>query len=142
MYDAQKYRREARVAYHVFTNVANRKLALMDMKFIRHFEVFKTLYNTGTLVGFLIQIAIELRDMLTRMTSKFLRDYLITRCYEEVAIDIGTINSFFLRRQIDKERLQLLQNYKVRILNELIPIEDEKLNELQDELEKTKGAIT
>ena len=71
LYNTREYPRGSKTIYSVFSNVANRNVTVMDMRFLRHFEIFSHLYNKKILVEILTQIAFELKDMLSRMTPIF-----------------------------------------------------------------------
>jgi hypothetical protein len=140
LYNTCEYARGSKTIYSVFSNVANRNIAVMDMRFLRHFEIFSHLYNKKILVEILTQIAFELKDMLSRMTPNFLRKYVLTRCYEEIAIDLSINDNLLLKatKQTDEVKLKELQNYKVKVLKDLIPIERERIKEMEEELKWQK----
>jgi hypothetical protein len=140
---ADEYGRDKRIIHKVFTNVSNSNIGIIDLHFLQHFNVFEKLYNVKTLVEILTQIAIELKDMISRMTPKFLKNYILTRCYEEITIDISINNNFFLKamKQVNEGKLEELHNYKVKVLHELIPIERERLEEMEEELKVEKVSL-
>ena len=69
-----------------------------------------------------------------------MREYVLTRCYEEIAIDLSINDNLLLKamKQTDEVKLKELQNYKVKVLKDLIPIERERIKEMEEELKWQK----
>ena len=72
----------------ITSEISNKK---QDLRFLNCFQVFDEIYDTKTKVDIILQIARELENLVSERTSEFLRDYVITRCYDEVTIKIADI---------------------------------------------------
>ena len=100
------------------------------------------IYDTKTKVDIILKIAKELENLISEMTSEFLREYVITRCYDEVRIKIAEIQErqgkyilkYKMRRVFGRSTIEemeiaeaeieranydinRLEQYKVKILN-------------------------
>ena len=77
------------------------------------------------------------------MMPNFLREYVLIRCYEEIVIDLSINNNLFLKamKQTDEVKFKELQNYKVKVLKDLIPIEREWIKEKEEDLKMTQESL-
>ena len=77
------------------------------------------------------------------MMPNFLREYVPIRCYEEIVIDLSINNNLLLKamKQTDEVKFKELQNYKVKVLKDLIPIEREWIKEKEEDLKMTQESL-
>ena len=144
----------------ITSEISNKK---QDLRFLNCFQVFDEIYDTKTKVDIILQIARELENLVSERTSEFLRDYVITRCYDEVTIKIADIQksemihnlrhkcaddlvvqrvkkwkSLKLKRKEQIIELDRLEQYKEKILYKLIPITKSRLENMMEDLKTTK----
>jgi hypothetical protein len=115
-----------------------------EFDFLGYFDVF----GNADKVKLLVQIATELNSNLITYSREYLKYYIMKRCYEEISIWLDIQDNFFIKkfsrfmkkRDIeDSDKLTAeLRNFKINIINELIPIHENMLVDLKIDLKKTK----
>lgn len=111
---------------------------IVNLEFLEYFDVFTELYGLNVRNSILIDIALELENLLPRVTSEFLKDYIIQRCYEEIKSDIALRNhplSILSKTQKDANANDTLEKYRLKVLKSLIPIQNAKMEEMKRDLE-------
>jgi hypothetical protein len=112
-----------------------------DFEFLQYFDVFEK-----EKVDLLLEIALELQFQLKTLTPEYLRNYILNRCYDEITIDLSILDNPLFRhlsnlshipkfRKTEQETnlILKLRNYKLKILNELMSSEQNRLKEMEQE---------
>lgn len=117
-------------------------LNIVNLEFLEFFDIFVELYGVKIRNNLLIDIALELENLLNRVTQEFLRDYIIQRCYEEIKMDIAIRSDPFYRLasipQETEDENALLEEYKTKVLRILIPLQSAKLDEMRQDFNDNK----
>ncbi len=101
-----------------------------EFEFLEYFDIFKGRQR----VNLLIEIAVELQFQLKTLTPEYLRYYVLNRCNDEMTFWLGIENNVLsLQRKKKSKRQDELTNYKIKVLNELISIEDDRLKRRKQE---------
>lgn len=74
-------------------------------------------------------------------THEYLKHYIIIRCYEEISI-LLTIEDYplyrLLKRKNDNKLKSDLRNSKLKVLDELIPLDEDRLRLMKNERKELK----
>ena len=132
-----------KINYKIINSVLKNLCTYPEFDFLQYLDIFGK-----EKVDLLIEIAVELQFNLMTYSREYLRYYIIKRCQEEisfwVAIEDNTLTKKFSRLMKKKEIQNLnelikeLSNYKIKILYELIPIEQNNLEFMMIDLNRTK----
>jgi hypothetical protein len=97
-------------------------------------------------VKLLVQIARELKFNLNVYSHEYLEYYIMRRCHEEISISLLIEDNFLIKKfsrlmkkkHIENNELRTeLRNYKINILQQLIPFQLNMLEELMIDLKRT-----
>jgi len=96
-----------------------------------------------------VQIARELKFNLNVYSHEYLEYYIMRRCHEEISISLLIEDNFLIKKfsrlmkkHIENNELRTeLRNYKINILQQLIPFQLNMLEELMIDLKRTKQSI-
>lgn len=116
-----------------------------EFSFLKYFDIFDEIQGSpNRKIDLLFEITLELQHQLKEITAKFLREYSIRRCYDEISSwdAINDMNPFkrAMSKRVKKNHLKLKQ-YKLAILNQLIPSEKNLIKNMMQDLDATKRAI-
>jgi len=129
----------AKTVNSIINNLTN----YQEFNFLDYFTIFG---NTDK-VKLLVEIARELKFNLNTYSREYLRFYIMKRYHEEISYWLAIENDFLIKkfsRFIKKkgiendELIKELSNYKIKILYELIPFEQNVLEDLMIDLKRTK----
>jgi hypothetical protein len=108
-----------------------------DFEFLQYVDVFGRNHK----VDLLIEIAVELQFQFKTLTPEYLKYYIINRCNDEIGISLA-VEDYPLYRlyktQDDDKLTSELRDYKLRVLNELIPLDEDRLRLMKKERKDLK----
>ena len=117
-----------KINYKIINDIINKLKKEKEFAFLQYFDVF----DKNEKIDLLIEIATELQFLLKTLTQEYLRNYIVNRCYDEIVIalpiDVNAMFNKLFAQEISKTR-----EYRLRILDELIAIQQDRLKQMEQE---------
>lgn len=126
---------------NVFKNFVSRPDNIVEFRFLRYFDVLDKVYGMSEKITILTEIALEMQNLLTLYAPESLRYNFMRRCYDAIASPYALKDNTLLNRlsgkNPDKQILDILREYKVNMLEDLIVEQEKSLENMYMELDRS-----